>query len=331
MKDPWIKWFPGDFLHGVSELEPGEGWVYTIVLNLIYDGGGPWPLNLARLSRRCRMRPTATQKALDTLLDLGKLTLIDGFLTNARAVKSLESRQKLVEKSTEAANARWENSRAKAKDNNDPDHADAMHNGCDRNAILEARSQIELEANASLSPRATKAPKARSYPEAFEAAWKEYPHHKGRSSKPNAAAVWAKLPADEREGLVAAIRRFAPNVGETCGGKGAPDMAVWLKDGKHLNWGAEAGPANSTGPAPTFDGPPELRARIVALKDDAFARRWLDHYCRWRGADRTILAINATVAETLKAELAGYFAERRISVAVAAANDRTQAKQECAA
>jgi len=37
------------------------------------------------------------------------------------------------------------------------------------------------------------------------------------------------------------------------------------------------------------------------------------------------------VAETLKAELTGYFAERRIRVEVAAANDGTQAKEERAA
>lgn len=75
-----------------------------------------------------------------------------------------------------------------------------------------------------------------------------------------------------------------------------------------------------------------IQTEIVALKDDAFARRWLDHYCRWRAADRTILAVNATVAETLRAELAGYFAERRIRVEVAAANDTPNLfKQEAAA
>jgi hypothetical protein len=326
MKDPWIKWFPGDFLHGVSELEAGEGWVYTIVLNLIHDGGGPWTLNLARLARRCRMRPTATQKALDTLLDLGKLTLIDGALTNARAVKSLESRQKVSENSTEAANARWENERAKAKENNAPDHADAMHNGCDRNAILEARSQIELEANASLSPRATKAkPKGRVYPEAFEAAWRTYPHHKGRSSKPNAAAQWARLPEDERAGLVAAIARFAPNVAETCGGKGAPDMAVWLKDGKHLNWQADIGIPTSE-PVAAFNAP-QVRASIVKATDEDFARRWVDHYCRWEPEARRLEARTPAVAAALSKSLTSWAERNSVTIAVASANDGAALKQ----
>lgn len=76
----------------------------------------------------------------------------------------------------------------------------------------------------------------RSYSPSFEAAWAAYPHHKGRSSKPNAQIEFDRLPVDEQRDLVAAIERFRPNVGDTCGGKGAPDMAVWLKQAKHTNW-----------------------------------------------------------------------------------------------
>lgn len=315
--------YVADYLGDTRHLTTEQHGAYLLLLMTMWRSDGRLPNDAKKLARIAGCSPSRWAKISDEVLEFFN---VDGsVLTNPRLTLELE---KASEKSIKRAVSGSQGGKAKAL----KDKGSAVANA---NGLLwhssEPEPEKKEEAKASLSPGATKAPKARSYPEAFEAAWKEYPHHKGRSSKPNAAAVWAKLPADEREGLVAAIRRFAPNVGETCGGKGAPDMAVWLKDGKHLNWGAEAGPANSTGPAPTFDGPPELRARIVALKDDAFARRWLDHYCRWRGADRTILAINATVAETLKAELAGYFAERRISVAVAAANDGTHAKQERAA
>lgn len=96
---------------------------------------------------------------------------------------------------------------------------------------------VLVVADAPTSPPSS-SPKVRqrSYSPAFEAAWSTYPHHKGRSSKPTAQAEFNRLPADEQTGLLGAIERFKPNVGEVCGGKGAPDMALWLKQAKHLNW-----------------------------------------------------------------------------------------------
>ena len=84
-------------------------------------------------------------------------------------------------------------------------------------------------------------PKAKpDYPEAFEVAWKAYPHVQGRSSKPRALAEWRKLPTDDRDDLPTLIARFKPRVGEVCGDRGAPCMARWLRDGKHLNWRPDA-------------------------------------------------------------------------------------------
>lgn len=176
------------------------------------------------------------------------------------------------------------------------------------------------EANASSVAGATKPkPKARFYPEAFEAAWKAYPHHQGRSSKPNAAAEWAKLPEDERTGLPAAIARFVPNVAETCGGKGAPDMAVWLKAGKHLNW-QDAGSGNSTGPASTFNDP-VVRASIVRATDEDFARSYVDPYCRWVSTGRRLEAAKPAVVAALTARLAPWAKTKEVTIALMSDND----------
>lgn len=103
--------------------------------------------------------------------------------------------------------------------------------------ILEERANALVVADASTSQTRRRV----DYPEPFEAAWRAYPHVQGRSSKPNALAAWRKLPDDERAGLMAAIERFRPKVGEVCGDRGAPCMARWLRDGKHLNFlGARA-------------------------------------------------------------------------------------------
>lgn len=98
--------------------------------------------------------------------------------------------------------------------------------------ILEERANALVVADASTSQTRRRG----EYPEPFEAAWRAYPHVQGRSSKPNALAAWRKLPDDERAGLMAAIERFRPKVGEVCGDRGAPCMARWLRDGKHLNF-----------------------------------------------------------------------------------------------
>lgn len=133
----------------------------------------------------------------------------------------------------------------------------------------------------------TDAPKAkdRTYPEAFEIAWKAYPHHKGRSSKPNALREWRKLPVAERENLAEAIETFRPQVETVCGGKGAPCMARWIKDGKHLNWFAQPAGEPETGAA--WEGPAQLRAAVVAEAGEGVAASYIDPAC-WDG--RAIIA-----------------------------------------
>lgn len=175
------------------------------------------------------------------------------------------------------------------------------------------------EAIASSVAEATPKPKDRSYPEAFEAAWRAYPHHKGRSSKPKALIAWKALPADERAGLVAAIGRFAPNVPDTCGGKGAPDMALWLRDGKHLNWQGDD-TANAPPSGPTFNAP-QVRASIVRATDEDFAARYVDHYCRWVAEGRRLEARTPAVAAALTSKLAEWAKRNDVTIAVAAAND----------
>lgn len=223
-----------------------------------------------------------------------------------------------------AADARWsrmqEQPEGTASRNAEAMHeASGEHASCIDDAMLKGTGTgtgiLKKEANASSVAEATKPTKAkvRTYSEAFEAAWRAYPHHKGRSSKPNAQAVFDRLPVDERAGMVAAIQRFVPNVGEVCGGKGAPDMAVWLKDGKHLNWLADPAEAR-----PDFDGPPELLASVAIAMGDDFAQKWV-RPCHWRAADRTLVARNTFGAKKLTTELAGWLAETKVKVAVVTA------------
>jgi len=164
----------------------------------------------------------------------------------------------------------------------------------------------KIEAKASLSPGATK----RHYPEGFEVVWKAYPHTQGRSSKPESLKLWAKLPEEEQAGLLGAIRRFTPNVEKICGGCGAPDMAVWLRQGKHLSW-IEAEAARPS--AVIFAGPQDVRQAVVQAKGEGFASAYLDH-CKWDGELRQLLAKTDTAATTLGREVGRVLQEQGVSI-----------------
>lgn len=154
----------------------------------------------------------------------------------------------------------------------------------------------------------------RSYPEAFEACWNAYPHHQGRSSKPNAADQFDRLPADEQAALPAAIAKFRPKVTEVCGGKGAPDMALWLKDGKHLSW-ADASTAGAMAAIPKFPNA-AIRGYVVDHKSEGWAVSFLDT-CAFAEADgaRTITAPAAFIAGKLRADVPA-LEQRGIVIAV---------------
>jgi uncharacterized protein YdaU (DUF1376 family) len=118
MKDsPWFKCYPGDFLGGVSELSPAEGWVYTIILMRMYDEAAPVPDDAKRIARRCNMRLPTCQRAIDQLVAANKLIRRDGFLINERALEVIEERHKKSTKATRSAQVRWGEGAEKGNEN----------------------------------------------------------------------------------------------------------------------------------------------------------------------------------------------------------------------
>ena len=118
------------------------------------------------------------------------------------------------------------------------------------------------------------------------------------------------------------------------GGQFAHGAAVVLNKDRWTEFlapAAEAGHGNSTGPAPTFNAPP-VRASIVHATDEDFARRWVDHYCRWEPEARRLEARTPAVAAALSKSLAGWAERHSVTIAVASANDGAgQAERERAA
>lgn len=141
----WVKWFAGDFLNGIADLEPNQIAVYSVVLNLIYDGEGPTTDNADRIARRCNMRPTTCKKAIDELVQMGKLIRRDGCLSNSRCEKEIKSRQNLAQKSAESARSRWANRPEKPNENNDGSMRPHMPEECDPDAYQKPEARYKKE------------------------------------------------------------------------------------------------------------------------------------------------------------------------------------------
>jgi hypothetical protein len=82
---PWYKRYPADFIAGTAMMTAEEKGVYSTIIDMLFDRGGPVPDAPADLARICGC---ATPKRFvlirDRLVALGKLTVASGHITNAR-------------------------------------------------------------------------------------------------------------------------------------------------------------------------------------------------------------------------------------------------------
>lgn len=70
----------------------------------------------------------------------------------------------------------------------------------------------------------------------FEAAWKAYPHVRGRSSKTVALRTWKALPTEDRSQMLKAVERYRAEGREPNGECGAPAMERWLRKEQYRDW-----------------------------------------------------------------------------------------------
>lgn len=89
---PYFKFYPSDFMHGVRGLSAQEVGIYTMLLCRIYEEDGPVECHIVRLSTYCGMRENTFKQVLDKLIVLGKLTLKNGMISNARSEAEISSR-----------------------------------------------------------------------------------------------------------------------------------------------------------------------------------------------------------------------------------------------
>lgn len=150
---PFIKFYPSDFLGGTSGLSPAERGVYMTLLCLMYEQDGPIPRDDGRLARRCGSPKAAFIRAVECLIDEGKLTEVDGMLSNNRVEKAIVDRANRVETATIAANQRWDAQKQKSQTNQRPDNAQALPEQCQSECQPEPEPDIKKEPKGSLQKK----------------------------------------------------------------------------------------------------------------------------------------------------------------------------------
>jgi uncharacterized protein YdaU (DUF1376 family) len=129
-EQPFIKFYPSDFLGGTSGLSPAERGVYITLLCLIYEASSPIKRDDSRLARCCGAPKAAFIRILDGLVAQGKITQEGDALSNKRAEKAIVDRTNRTQNATHAAKQRWDAQPEKTQRNQRQDDAPAMPEQC---------------------------------------------------------------------------------------------------------------------------------------------------------------------------------------------------------
>lgn len=116
MTDAWFKFYASDWLSGTVALSPAEKGVYITLIAAMYDAGGSIPNEPRRLARLTGASNSLLKRAVEALLDDGKLELDEqGHLTNARVQQEVHDRILRRENARVAGEKSQEKQRSGAK------------------------------------------------------------------------------------------------------------------------------------------------------------------------------------------------------------------------
>lgn len=90
MSRPWYRRFPDNFIAGTVGLTLEEKGAYSLVLDLMYVRGGPVPDEPRYIAGVCNCSVRKWNAIRAKLIELGKIHVVNGFLTNERAEKEIE-------------------------------------------------------------------------------------------------------------------------------------------------------------------------------------------------------------------------------------------------
>lgn len=145
---PWVRFFPSDWLGGTRGMSAVETGVYITLVATMYERREPIPEDHARLARLCGASNSAFKRALDTLVDEGKITRVEGGLWNDR----VEKEQVYLSEKSEVARRAGKKSAEKRKQIQQQDPTDVQRAFNGRSTKPEARSQKPEATLSSVAP-----------------------------------------------------------------------------------------------------------------------------------------------------------------------------------
>lgn len=114
----WYKRYPHDFLDGIQGLGPELIGAYSVILDLIYARDGDTPRDDRHLAGLMGCSLRKARALTDHLLELGKLSVRDGFITNSRAETELKLTRNRREASAKGGRSKPEKRADTSKNNN---------------------------------------------------------------------------------------------------------------------------------------------------------------------------------------------------------------------
>lgn len=317
---------PSKALSGMIGLSLEERGVYNTILDLLYSTWRPIEDDRRFIANWCGCAVQKLNPILNRLIEKERLiTFTEGgrtyvsdeaFEDERKAVKGTVStrsgRAKVEEKSGEV-----EEKSASVGQN--PPLLDTPSEEKQEVTALEKTREEKITPYSP--PRGTKAKVSKDQ---VEAVWVACPAKaRERSSRAdvegalNAALSRGHQPEAVLAGLLAAYRS------DTYSGDTAKGIHRLIDKDR---WHSFVETAPNAAPVQTFPGPPNLRASVVAAKDEAFALAWIDP-CGWRD-DRTLLARNTFALNKLRAELGEWMVRHNVRAEIA--SETTQPKDRAA-
>ena len=129
-ENPYVPFYTSDFLAGTGGMTSATKGVYITLICLIYEAQGPTPQKYEALARRCGCTLPAFKRALQDLIDDGKIEITDAGLWSEKCAKHLTRRRERQSSASASAKKRWE----KSKEKQGKGDANALQPQCERNA-----------------------------------------------------------------------------------------------------------------------------------------------------------------------------------------------------
>lgn len=108
---PYVKWFQDDFVGGVRGMRAHEIGIYTMLLMEMYARGKALDMSDDRLARLCGSEKRTFTKALELLIDEGKIIRLKCGLWNERCENAFRERAKMQQQQKLAGEASAEKRR----------------------------------------------------------------------------------------------------------------------------------------------------------------------------------------------------------------------------